>query len=114
MIPDGLRSIVRPSEPVTLPGGSIVRVRSLTVAELLKVDAYAEAAAENGRGVLFVCLRAACAVCDDSGAPHFPNALRTAEAAAEASADAAEVFTVHQLETINAAAAPAVSEQKKS
>ena len=94
-----LGQIQRPHGPLTLPGGSRVNVRSLTLGELRKLDSDAQLEPEEGRGEWHVLVLVARGLCDEKGTPAMGYPTR-------ADLDAlADVFTQEQLRAIAKAAA---------
>jgi hypothetical protein len=106
-----LKQRKRPARAVELPGGETVAVRSLTLAELERVDRLAldapEGAERNVRRMVLIC---GLALCDDDGTPAYPPAGDVAAMVAEAG----ELLTPEDMKALAAAVLPTKDEAKNA
>lgn len=102
-----LPTLPRPARPVTLPGGGVVHVRQLTLAELRRVDELAaDAPAGPERDIRAATLLARAALAEPDGSAVFPDAPDAP--AGRVAAELAEVeraLTPSQIEAVCKAAA---------
>ncbi len=103
-----LKNLPRPVRMVDLPGGGKLPVRSLTMAELRRVDRMAEELPEGTeREMRRASLLAAVALAEPDGSPAFPPDAAVADLVA-----AAEGLTPDQLESLCSAAVPTRADAK--
>lgn len=103
---EALKNVRRPVQAVELPGGDTVHVRSLSVADLRRVDArLADTPVSDERNVRVLLLISALGLCAADGTPFYPEAT---------DADLADVeqFTPDQLEAVVTAAVPSKGDAK--
>ena len=96
----------RPVRPLTLPGGSEVFIRDLSLRELDELERLAGTAPEGERNIRYALLQAAAVLCEPDGRPCFLDV--------NAGSVHMEDLTPEQINAINRAATPTKDDAKNA